>query len=130
MCEHVRYRCPLPTNEGDAQIGRRRKDDVSPSATDPSKPIPPTFALAFPKPRTTTFLEKNRRPAVVEDAEQRIIVKDIDECASSIDAAMGHKQMPMNMHRRTAHTSSGLFHRIERGWWSKNRETCEGTTYR
>jgi hypothetical protein len=74
---------------------------VSPSATDPSKLVPPIFALPSPIPQANAvnaaFLQKDRRSTVVEDVEKGIVIEDVNTCASPIGAAMGHKRMPVNI---------------------------------
>jgi len=59
------------------------------------------LALAPPTPQanaaTITSIQKDRQPTVAEDIEKGIIVEDVDTCASSTGAAMGHKWMPMNI---------------------------------
>ena len=73
---------------------------MSPPAADPSKLVPPTFA--FPSPTlqddiiTIIFFQKNW-PTMVKDIEQGIIIENIDACASSTGAAMGHKRVSMNI---------------------------------
>ena len=73
---------------------------MSPSATDPSKLVPPGFT--FPSPTlqddifTIFFFQKNW-PTMVKDVEQGIIVDAIDARASSTGAVMGYKRMSMNI---------------------------------
>ena len=100
MCKHVCYWRPRPTNEGDTQIGWRCKYEASPSATDPSKLVPPIFALPSPIERVNAVAiglhQSNRRPAMVEDVEKGIIVEDINTHGLSIGTSMGYKRMPIN----------------------------------
>ena len=48
MRQHVSYRCPTCTDQGQTQVGRRLEHDVSPSTTDLDKPVPPPFKVTFP----------------------------------------------------------------------------------
>ena len=85
MGEHVCDLCPTCANEGDLEMEYRVKKEVSPSATDLYKPVPPSFAVPFPPSQDIRILAdlafvQYHRPTEREYDKNRIVVEEMGEC--------------------------------------------------